>query len=182
MGDDLTGKLLELLLLVVPRAQRIAVLMSDSFQHPREIQEIRRLARDRGLKAVPATAIGEEDLEQAFEKFGTEKCDCLVVLPDPRITLYRRIVDLAAKARLPAIYRVNAFVSMGGLMSYSADFVEIFRRGAEYVDRILKGASPAEMPVEQPTKFDLRVNLKTAKALGLTIPESILVRADEVIE
>jgi putative ABC transport system substrate-binding protein len=93
-----------------------------------------------------------------------------------------RIVELAAKTRLPAVYLLSAFARMGGLLSYSIDFVDLFRRAAVYVDRILKGAAPAEMPVEQPTKFELLVNLKTAKALGLTIPDSILVRADEIIE
>jgi putative ABC transport system substrate-binding protein len=183
MLDDLTGKLLDLLLLVVPHAQRIAVLtMPDNPLHSLQTREIHSVAQERGWKVVPAAAIRDADFEQAFDKFGVEKCDCLFVLPDPRTTFYRRIIDFAAKARLPAIYQVSAFVPLGGLLSYSADFVDIFRRGAEYVDRILKGAAPAEMPVEQPTKFELHINLRTAKALGLTIPESILVRADEVIE
>jgi ABC-type uncharacterized transport system substrate-binding protein len=180
MVTDVTAKSLELLLLIVPRAKRIAVLMSSNPAHASYLQEIHAAAPTWGLRIVPVTALLETDLEEAFEKMGTEKCDALFVLADGRVT--RRIVDLAAKTRLPAVYQLSAFARMGGLLSYSFDLVDLWRRAAVYVDKILKGAAPAELPVEQPTKFELVVNLKTAKALGLTIPDSLLFRADEVIE
>jgi putative ABC transport system substrate-binding protein len=181
-AGDVSGKWLELLLLVVPGAKRIAVLRTHHPYHAAQVEEIHAAAQTLGLSIVPVTAIAPVDFEDAFEKFGTEKCDGLIVLPAPNVANYRKIVDLAAKTRLPAIYPLSVFVRMGGLLSYSLDFVDHFRSGAVYVDKILKGAAPAELPIEQPTKFELLVNLKTAKALGLTIPESILVRADEVIE
>jgi putative tryptophan/tyrosine transport system substrate-binding protein len=179
MTADLTVKSLELLLVVVP-SKRIAVLMSPNPVHASQVKELHAPAQALGLKIVPVTAIAEGDLEEAFERIATERCDGLIVLSDHRVT--RRIVELAAKTRLPAIYQVGDFVRMGGLLSYGPDFVDLFRRGAEYVDRILKGAAPAEMPVEQPAKFELLINPRTARALSLSIPESILVRADEVIE
>jgi putative ABC transport system substrate-binding protein len=177
---DLTAKSLELLLMVVPSAKRIAVLLSPNPVHASQVKELHTPAQTLGLKIVPVTAIAEGDLEGAFKRIATEKCDGLIVLSDSRVT--GRIVELAAKTRLPAIYQVSDFVRMGGLLSYGPDFVDLFRRGAEYVDKILKGSAPAEMPVEQPTKFELLINLGTAKALGLTIPDSLLVRANEVIE
>ena len=181
MAADIAPKTLQLLLLAVPRAKRIAVLMSSNPAHAPFLQDIFAAAQTWGLSIVPVTAVRETDLEEAFEKMGTEKCDALFVLSDAsRVT--RRIVDLAAKTRLPAVYQLSAYARMGGLLSYSIDLVAYWRRAAEYVDKILKGAAPAEIPVEQPTKFELLVNLKTAKALGLSIPDSILVRADEVIE
>jgi putative ABC transport system substrate-binding protein len=180
ISGDLTLKSLELLRLVVPGAKRIAVLMSRNPNHASWIHTIRALAQTWSVSIVPITAIADTDLEEAFEKLGAEKCDALFVLADGRVT--RKIVDLAARIRLPAIYQIGAFVRMGGLLSYSIDYFDLWRRAADFADRILKGNAPAEMPVEQPTKFELLVNLKTAKVLGLTIPDSVLVRADEVIE
>jgi putative ABC transport system substrate-binding protein len=179
VSPDFSAKSLELLRSVVPSAKRIAVLMRDNPTHASLLREIHAPAQTWGLTIVPITAVGPA-VEQAFEKIESEKCDGLIVLAEPRVT--RRIVDLAAKARLPAMYQMSVFARMGGLLSYSPDDIDLFRRAAVYVDRILKGAAPAELPVEQPTKFELRINLKTAKELGLTIPESILVRADEIIE
>jgi len=112
----------------------------------------------------------------------SESCDALFVLADPRTTLNRRIVELANEWRLPAIYQGGFIVDMGGLLSYGPDYHESFRQAAVYVDRILKGANPADLPIEQPTKFELEINLKTAKALGVIIPDSVLARADKVIE
>ena len=120
------------------------------------------------------------DLNDAFATMRKEDCDALVVLPRP--SNMQRLVQLADASRLPAIYNFTGFVDLGGLLSYSANFTELTRQAAIYVDKILKGASPADLPVEQPTRLELQVNLKTAKALGLTIPDSILVRADKVIE
>jgi putative ABC transport system substrate-binding protein len=121
-----------------------------------------------------------DDLGDAFVKMHSESCDALFVLAGPPIT--RRIVQFANEWRLPAIYQAGDFVDMGGLLNYGPDLHEQWRQVAVYVDRILKGANPADLPVEQPTKFELEINLKTAKALGLTIPDSIVARADKVIE
>ena len=119
------------------------------------------------------------DLDDAFANMRKENCEALIVLADARIT--RQIVELANQ-ELPAVYQFDEFVDMGGLLSYGADLTPQFRRAAVYADKILKGANPADLPVEQPTKMELDVNLKTAKALGLTIPDSILARADRVLE
>jgi putative tryptophan/tyrosine transport system substrate-binding protein len=132
------------------------------------------------MAIIPVTARTLDDLGDAFAKVHSENCDALFVPMDPRAN--RRIVELANGWRLPAIYQSADWVDMGGLLSYGPDFHEQFRKAAVYVDRILKGANPADLPVEQPTKFELEINLRTAKALGLTIPDSILARADKVIE
>jgi putative ABC transport system substrate-binding protein len=121
-------------------------------------------------------------LGDAFAKTHSESCDALFVLGDARTNLNRRIVELANEWRSPAIYQGGYIVDMGGLLSYGPDFYESFRKAAVYVDRILKGANPADLPIEQPTKFELEINLKTAKALGVVIPDSVLARADKVIE
>jgi ABC-type uncharacterized transport system substrate-binding protein len=124
---------------------------------------------------------GPDELDQAFSAM--TNVDALIVFPSPMLFIERkRIVDLAAKLRLPLTSISKEFVQLGGLMSYGADIIDLSRRGATYVDKILKGAKPADLPVEQPTKFELFINLKTAKALDLTVPPSLLARADEVIE
>ena len=133
-----------------------------------------------GLTIIPVMARTPADLNDAFAAMHKETCDAVVVLSDPRIS--RKIVELANEWRLPAIYQITGFAELGGLLTYSANFPEMMRRTAVYVDKILKGASPADLPVEQPTRLELQVNLKTAKALGLTIPDTILARADKVIE
>jgi putative ABC transport system substrate-binding protein len=126
---------------------------------------------------------GPEDLDRAFSEMTRARADALTVLPSSMFTSERRrLVDLAAKNRLPAVYPQRAFVDAGGLMGYGPNVADLFRRAATYVDKILKGTKPADLPVEQPTKFELIINLKTAKALGLTIPPSLLLRADQVIE
>jgi putative ABC transport system substrate-binding protein len=125
---------------------------------------------------------GPNELDNAFSAMAKEHVDALLVVNDPMLDAQRgRIVDLAAKARLPGIYEWREFAEAGGLMSYGANLGELYRRAATYVDKILKGAKPADLPIEQPTKFELVINLKTAKALGFTIPQSVLIRADEVI-
>src|SRR6202035_1780030 len=128
-------------------------------------------------------ALGPVDLDGAFVAMTQEHADAVILLPSPMLYgEHKRIVELAAKSRLPAMYAAREFVEDGGLMSYGASLSDLFRRAATYVDKILKGANPTDLPVEQPTKFDLIINLTTAKALGLKIPESFLLRADEVIE
>ena len=129
-----------------------------------------------------ATSRGE-DLDSAFSALVKARADALAIVDDPALTAQaRRIADLAAKHRLPAIYFDRTYVEAGGLLSYGASITDNHRRAATYVAKILRGANPADLPVEQPTKFELVVNLKTAKALGLTIPQSIFIRADEVIQ
>jgi putative ABC transport system substrate-binding protein len=126
---------------------------------------------------------GPRDLDRQFAAISREKVGALIVLPSPMFLSERRlIVDLATKNRLPAMFFLREFAEAGGLMSYGPNFPELWRRAATYVDKILKGAKPADLPVEQPTKFELVINMKTAKALGLTIPQTILVRADELIQ
>jgi putative tryptophan/tyrosine transport system substrate-binding protein len=177
---DSTAKTLELLHAVVPTAKRIGVLMSPNLVHEAMVKEAITAAGVLGMTIVPVMAQTPADLDGAFTTMHNENCDALVVLADARIT--RRIVELADEWRLPAIYQGGFFVDMGGWLSYGPDLHEQFRKAAVYVDRILKGANPADLPVEQPTKFELEINLKTSKLLGVTIPDSILARADKVIE
>jgi putative ABC transport system substrate-binding protein len=177
---DVTAKSLELLHAVIPKAKRIAVLMSPSAIHQTMVTEAFAGAEVLGLTIVPVMARTPSDLDDAFANMRKENCEALVVLADARIT--RKIVELANQWQLPAVYQFAEFVDMGGLLSYGADLTLQFRQAAVYVDKILKGASPADLPVEQPTKFELAVNLNTSKLLGVTIPDSILARADKVIE
>ena len=140
-------------------------------------------ARALGVRLQVVEARGPADLDRAFSDMTRVRAGALTVLGSVMFHIERsRLVDLAAKNRLPAVYRLREFVDAGGLMSYGPDFADMFQRAATYVDKILKGAKPADLPVEQPTKFELVINLKAAKALGLTIPPSVLRRADEVVE
>jgi putative ABC transport system substrate-binding protein len=184
MSSDLTPKRLQLLKEAVPSIERVAVLYNPF--DPNKADEVRQMqapARTLGvtLQAVEATDAGALDGAVAIAL--RERADALFVLPDP-VTLQerRRIADLAAKHRLPAIYGFKEFVSAGGLMSYGTMQTDLYRRAAAHVDKILRGARPADVPVEQATRFELVINLKTANALGLTIPRSLLLRADQVIE
>ena len=180
LSIDLTAKSLELLHAAVPSAQRIAVLRSPNQAHETMLREAYAAAEGLGLTIVPMMARTPADLDEAFAAMRKESCEALFVFADARIT--QKIVELAAKWQLPAIYQITGFVDMGGLISYGQNWTELFQDAAIYVDKILKGANPADLPVEQPTKFELEINLKTAKALGLTIPDSILARADRVLE
>ena len=140
-------------------------------------------ARALGVRLEIVEARGHTDIDTAFSKMTRSRAGALTVLPSAMLfTERRRLVDLAAKNRLPAVYVQREFVEAGGLMAYGPNLANLFRRAATYVDKILKGAKPGDLPVEQPTKFDLVINLKTAKALGLTIPPSLLGRADEVLQ
>jgi putative tryptophan/tyrosine transport system substrate-binding protein len=180
---DSTAKTLELLHVALPNAKRIAVLMAAGNPgQPGIVKEAYLAAGALGLTITPIMAQTPDDLGDAFAKMHSENCDALFVAADPRVNLIRRIVEFANEWRLPAIYQVSDFVDMGGWLSYGPDFHEQFPKAAVYVDRILKGANPADLPVEQPTKFELEINLKTSKLLGVTIPDSILARADKVIE
>ncbi len=184
IGPEIAGKYLELLKEVVPKVSRVAVLSrSDSPVSPVLLRETQTAAQALAVKLQLLEVRSPNELEGAFAAMTRERAGAFFVLPDP-FALYhaKRIADLAEKRRLPAVYPFRESVDAGGLMAYAADALDMYRRAATYVDRILKGAKPADLPVEQPTKFELIINLKTAKALGLTIPQSVLARADELIQ
>jgi putative ABC transport system substrate-binding protein len=181
-ATDLAGKRLELLREVVPGLRRLAVMVNVG--NPVAVLGMRAVevaARTLGLEVATSEIRRAEDIASAFEAL-KGRAEALLVSGDPLMTTNRvRINSLAQGARLPTIYNFREFVEAGGLMSYGPNFPDLFRRAAEYADKILRGAKPGDLPVEQPTKFDLVVNLKTAKALGLDVPPSLLARADEVI-
>jgi putative ABC transport system substrate-binding protein len=178
------GKRLELLKEVRPKLSRVALIYNP--ENPASVlalQETQRWATPLGVRLEPHTFRGPHDFENVFGAIAGKRPDALMTTADPLIASYRtRIVDFAAKNRLLSMYPGQEFVDAGGLMFYGGSIPEMYRRAAVYVDRILKGAKPADLPVEQPIKFDMVINLKTAKALGLTIPQSLLVRADQIIE
>jgi ABC-type uncharacterized transport system substrate-binding protein len=190
--NDLTPKRIELLKQAVPGLARLAILEDHSTVRlvPSESrlggtwQAVEAAARQLGLQLTPEREVRKpDDLEGAFALAVKERADGLLVLASAFFSSHaQRIVSLAAKTRLPAIYEHQGFVEVGGLMSYGMSPRDTFRRVAGYADRILKGAKPADLPVEQPTKLDLAVNLKTAKTLGLTIPQSLLLRVDQVVQ
>lgn len=179
MFGDAVGKSVELLHSILPSAKRIAVLMSTNPTHPQQYELVEAAAKTFDLTVVRVMAPTPDDLEQAFDGMRQENCDALFVLADPTRP---KIVSLAAKARLPAFYQLSTFVDLGGLASYGPDLKPVYRKVAHYVDKIFKGANPAELPVEQPVVFEFALNVKTAAALGLTIPDTILARTDKVIE
>ena len=182
-NPDLAGKRVELLREVVPGLRRLAIMANVELPSAAsEMREIQTAARMLGLDAATFPIRRAEDIAPAFEAL-KGSADALYIVGDGLVITHRvRINTLALIARLPTIYPVREYVDAGGFMSYGPNFPDQFRRAADYVDKILRGAKPGEIPVEQPTKFDLVINLTTAKALGLTIPESFLLRADEVIE
>jgi putative tryptophan/tyrosine transport system substrate-binding protein len=182
-STDLAGKQVELLRGVVPTLRRLAILANAGAPNAvPEIGEVQAAARTLGLEVATFEIRRAEDIASAFEAL-TGRADALYVVIDPLINTNRvRINALALGARMPTIQGIREYVEAGGLMSYGPSFSDLYRRAAEYVDKILRGTKPGDIPVEQPTKFDLVVNLTTAKALRLKIPESFLLRADEVIE
>ena len=184
LTTELSGKRLELLGQVVRNMHRVAILMSpDNPVHAVFLEETRVAAQTLGVQLQPLEARNLGNIEHVFDAAAGERAAGLIVFDDPVIWSHRKqIVGLAAKRRLPVMYGYREFVDDGGLMSYGPDRVDHYRRTAVYVDKILRGAKPADLPVEQPTKFELVVNMKTAKALGLTIPPSLLVRADQIIQ
>ncbi len=184
MLPEMSGKLLELLKETLPGASRIAILWSPANPGKTlEFKEMRVAARVLGVTLQSLEVPAPKDLEAAFSAMTRGRPDALITFVDSVTLPHRqRIVEFAAKSRLPAIYQVREYVDAGGLMSYGLSVERQMRRAAFYVDRILRGTKPADLPVEQPTKFELVINLKTAKTLGLTIPQSVLIRADEVIQ
>ncbi len=187
LSPELVGKCLELLKQAVPGVSRVAVLWQPGGSGERTEKDMLKGAevagRALGVRLQFVEARGPADFDRAFSDMTRARAGALTVLASNMILgERRRLANLAAKNRLAAVYPLREFVDAGGLMAYGPDLVDVFRRAATYVDKILKGAKPADLPVEQPTRFELVINLKTAKALGLQIPPTLLTRADEVIE
>jgi putative ABC transport system substrate-binding protein len=182
---ELDGKRLELLKEAVPKLTRVAVLYDPAI--PAAVREVKEdlpaAARALRLTIQPWEVRAADDFDKVFSGIGRQRPDGLYVFGSPLTNANRkRIADFALKSRLPSIYSIREFVDAGGLMYYGADFADSYRRVAYYVDKILKGAKPADLPVEQPTKFEFVINLKTAKQIGVTIPQKVLARADRVIK
>ncbi len=184
LGVELSGKRLELIYIVVPTLTTVGFLVNPTNPSAPPLQkETESAALSRRLQLVTFGAANPTELDAAFKAATKAHVKAMITMPDAMFWNFRqRLVVLAATTRLPTIFGEREFVEAGGLMSYGASVSGNFRHAAAYVDKILKGAKPADLPVEQPTKFELVINLKTAKALGLTIPPSLLARADEVIQ
>jgi len=184
LTPELTPKRLELLKEAAPEVSRVAVLWNvSSEKHAEELQDLEVAARRLGVRLQPVAVQRPEEFEAAFATMTRERAGGLVVLASPlHHNQLRQIADLALKHRLAAICEFTEFVGVGGLIVYGPSYPDMFRRAAGYVARILKGAKPGDLPVEQPTRFELMINFKTAKTLGLTIPQSLLLRADELIQ
>jgi len=183
LNIEINAKRLELLKEVVPQISRVAVLTNPANPNTaRGLKDVEVAAGALKLKLQVLEARDPGKIEDAFVAMTKERASALLVLPDPMLLAQReRIVGLAAKHRLPGVYEFREFPEAGGLMSYGTSITDVYRRLATYVDKILKGAKPADLPIERPTTFELVINLKTAKTLGLTIPQSLQVRADHVI-
>jgi len=183
-AEDLASKQIDIIRELLPHMVRVGALVNvENPLHVPQWRETQAAAAKASLALLRFDYHVPDDLERAFDYFAGERVEAVLVPPDVTFATHRvRIVELAAKARLPSIYFNRESVLTGGLLSYGVDTVENYRRAAVFVDKILKGAKPADLPIERPTKFELVINLKTAKALGLTVPPSLLARADEVIE
>jgi putative ABC transport system substrate-binding protein len=181
-GTSVKG--LELLKETFPRIRRVGVLSNPANpSNASAIRDLKVAARSLGVQLRLLEARGPSEFAAAFAAMAKERVPALLVMTDPVFYLHRaRLADLAAKNRLPSMHGVREYVEAGGLMSYGPNVLDLLRRAATFVDKILKGAKPGDLPVEQPTKFELVINLKTGRALGLTIPPSLLLRADQVIE
>jgi ABC-type uncharacterized transport system substrate-binding protein len=184
MAPDLVGKQLEVLKEVVAQVSLVALLRNpENPATARQLREAEAAARALGMRLQAHEARSPQEIDSAFAAMTRERAGALVILADSVFTnQLRQIAELAAKRRLPSIHVGTEYAEAGGLMGYSANFLDLERRAATYVDKILKGAKPGDLPVEQPTKFELVINLRTAKAIGLTIPPSVLQRADQIID
>jgi putative ABC transport system substrate-binding protein len=184
LSADLSLKQIELLKEAVPRLSRVALMWNpDNPWHPMTVKALQGLGRSIGVQLQTLEVRGAQAFDDAFRAMTTERAQALLVLADPMTYFHRRrLADLALKYRLPMMGGLPDYAEAGSLLSYWADTTDVYRRVASYVDRILKGAKPGDLPIEQPTKFELVANLKTARALGISIPQSILLRADRVIE
>jgi ABC-type uncharacterized transport system substrate-binding protein len=182
LAPEISGKRLELLKEIVPRLSRVAVF-GTSPDNAVSLSEVDLAAKAFGVQLQYLDVLGPKDIEIVFRAVSKGRADAVLVLTSPVINSQRtEFVELALKSRLPAIYPFPEYVEAGGLMTYGVSFIDLTRRAATYVDKILKGAKPADLPVEQPTKFEFIINLKTAKQIGLTIPPNVLARADKVIK
>ena len=183
LAPELSGKRLELLKEIIPRLSRVAVLgYSTEPGYAQVLKEIELAAEAFKLKFQYLDVLDPKDIETQFRTAAKGRADAILIMNSPIFIAYRKqVTDLAAKNRLPAIYYSTEFVEDGGLMCYGVSFTDLYRRAPTYVDKILKGRNPADLPVEQPKKFELVINLKAAKQIGLTIPPNVLVRADRVI-
>jgi putative ABC transport system substrate-binding protein len=184
LSPQISGKRLELLKEIVPKLSRVAVFgTSTSVSNAQELKEVELAAEALGLKVHNFDVLAPKDIETAFRAAVKEGSDAVLANMSGSITNFQRkeIADLAVKSRLPVTYHRREYVEAGGLMSYGVNYLDLDRRAATYVDKILKGAKPADLPVEQPTKFELVINLKAAKQIGITIPPNVLARADRVI-
>ena len=184
LGPEVAGKRLQLLKEVIPSLSRVAFLWNpDNASHPAQLAELRVAVETLGIKLLPVAVLSPDEFDRAFAEMVRERADAFLMTNDPFHQLsIGRIIDFLANNRLPGMFLTREIVAAGGLMSYGASVPDLFRRGAVYVHKILQGTKPADLPVEQPVKFDLVVNLKTAKAIGLSSPESFLLRAGEVID
>jgi putative ABC transport system substrate-binding protein len=183
-SPELNGKRLEIFKETVPKLSQVALLMSPNVRgNAIDLKDTELVARSLQMRTQTLNVGSSSDLAGVFNTMIKERCDAFIVFPgQPTLFAYRkRVVELAAKNRLPGMYPLADYVETGGLISYGVNNRDMFRRAAVYVDKILKGAKPADLPIEQPTKFELVINLKTAKQIGLTIPPNVLARADKVI-
>jgi putative ABC transport system substrate-binding protein len=183
-SPELGAKRVELLREVLPKMSRLAILYAEPFPGvSAELAEAERAAKTLGVEVVRVEAKAPDAFDAAFAEMGSRRADAMLVIENPMFFTNRTpLVTLAAKQRLPAIYRAKEYAVAGGLVSYGSDYVDLCRRAASYVDRILKGAKPGDLPVEQPVKFELVINVRAAKALGLTLSRELLLRADQVLD
>ena len=184
LAGDISSKHLEMLLATMPTLARVAVLMNPANPaHAAMLKNVQYATQKAGIKILPVEAQTPQDIERAFSTLAREHVGAVIVALDPLfIQQGPQIAVQARKYRLPSIFANREYAEAGGLLSYGQNQLDIYRRAATYVDKILKGAKPADLPIEQPTKLELVINLKTAKALGITIPQSLLLRADEVLQ
>lgn len=184
VGLEIFIKQVELLKETIPKVRRVAVLSNrDHPSHPLIVRDAEAPARSLGIELQILEARAPNEFDRAFGAMGRARAGALLIVGDPMFTLHRtRLAELAARNRLPTASSVREFVEAGALMSYGPRLPDLFRRAAYFVDKILKGAKPGDLPIEQPTKYELVINLKTAKTLGVTVPQSMLLRADEVIQ
>ena len=180
----MAGKQLQLLKEVVPKLSRVALLTNpDNPSSARFVREADAAARALGVRLQSLEARNPQEIDDAFAAITRERAGALLIHPDVIFLSQRRqMAELATKRRLPAVYGVREYAEAGGLMAYGANYIDLVRRAATFVDKILKGAKPGDLAVEQPTKFELVINLRTAKAIGLTIPPALLQRADQIID
>lgn len=183
VNRELAAKRLQILKEMVPKTSRVAALITDEPQVAPQLEQVQQAANRLGMTILTTQVLNRDDFESAHKLLRTWRADSLYVIDSVKNSSNSQLLaEFAAQNRLPAIYAESRYADAGGLVSYGPNFADLFRRAAHYVDKILKGAKPADLPVEQPTKFDLVINMNTAKALGIKIPQSILVQATKVIE